>query len=86
MAQHEGSFRKYTEYARLTLALTAIGRDPTNVGGYDLLETLCDYDKMISVGINGASWALLALVRQLRNRTHRSLRPRSRRTCARRSP
>ena len=61
VAQHEGSFRKYTEYARLTLALTAIGRDPTNVGGYDLLETLCDYDKMISVGINGASWALLAL-------------------------
>ena len=61
VVQHEGSFRKYTEYARLTLAITAIGRDPTNVGGYDLLETLCDYDKMISVGINGASWALLAL-------------------------
>ena len=61
VAQHEGSFRKYTEYARLTLALTAIGRDPGNVGGYDLLETLCDYDKMVSVGINGASWALLAL-------------------------
>lgn len=61
VAQHEGSFRKYTEYARLTLAVTAIGRDPTDVGGYDLLETLCDYDKMISVGINGASWALLAL-------------------------
>ena len=61
VAQHEGSFRKYTEYARLTLALTAIGRDPSDVGGYDLLETLCDYDKMISVGINGASWALLAL-------------------------
>ncbi len=61
VVQHEGKFRKYTEYARLTLALTAIGRDPTDVGGYDLLETLCDYDKMISVGINGASWALLAL-------------------------
>ena len=61
VAQHKGSFRKYTEYARLTLAITAIGRDPSDVGGYDLLETLCDYDKMISVGINGASWALLAL-------------------------
>ena len=42
VAQHKGSFRKYTVYARLTLALTAIGRDPTNVGGYDLLETLVD--------------------------------------------
>jgi hypothetical protein len=61
VVRHEGSFRKYTEYARLTLAITAIGRDPSNVGGYDLLETLCDYDKMLSVGINGASWALLAL-------------------------
>ena len=61
VAQHEGVFRKYTEYARLTLAITAIGRDPGDVGGYDLLETLCDYDKMVSVGINGASWALLAL-------------------------
>ena len=61
VARHEGSFRKYTEYARLTLALTAIGRDPSDVGGYDLLETLCDYDKMVSVGINGASWALIAL-------------------------
>ena len=61
VARHEGSFRKYTEYARLTLALTSIGRDPSDVGGYDLLETLCDYDKMLSVGINGASWALLAL-------------------------
>ena len=61
VARHEGSFRKYTEYARLTLAVTAIGRDPANVGGYDLLDALCDYDKMISVGINGASWALIAL-------------------------
>ncbi len=61
VAQHEGSFRKYTEYARLTLAVTAIGRDPADVSGFDLLETLCDYDKMVSVGINGASWALLAL-------------------------
>lgn len=61
VAQHEGKFRKYTEYARLTLAITAIGRDPQDVGGYNLLEGLCDYDKMISVGINGASWALLAL-------------------------
>ncbi len=61
VARHEGVFRKYTEYARLTLAITAIGRDPADVGGYDLLEALCDYDKMVSVGINGASWALIAL-------------------------
>ena len=27
---------RYTEYSRLILALTAIGRDPQNVGGYEL--------------------------------------------------
>ena len=30
--------RKYTEYSRLIIALTAIGKDPTNVGGYNLVE------------------------------------------------
>jgi hypothetical protein len=59
--QHEGTFRNYTEYARLTLAITAIGRDPTNVGGYDLLGPICDYGEMGSVPINGAIWALLAM-------------------------
>ncbi len=29
--------KKYTEYSRVILALTAIGRDPANVGGYNLL-------------------------------------------------
>ena len=40
VAQHEGKFRKYTEYARLTMAITAIGRDPQDVGGYNLLAKL----------------------------------------------
>ena len=29
--------KKYTEYSRVVVALTAIGADPTNVAGYDLL-------------------------------------------------
>lgn len=53
--------RKYTEYSRVILALTAIGKDPTNVGGYDLVKPLCDYDKTIWQGINGPIFALLAL-------------------------
>ena len=32
--------RKYTEYSRLVLALTAIGKDPRDVAGYDLLRPL----------------------------------------------
>lgn len=53
--------RKYTEYARVVLALTAIGADPKNVAGYDLLSPLEDYDKVVWQGTNGPAWALIAL-------------------------
>lgn len=53
--------KKYTEYSRVTLALTAIGKDPTNVGGYNLLTPLGDFNKTIWQGINGPIWALIAL-------------------------
>lgn len=53
--------KKNTEYSRLTVALTSIGKDPGNVAGYDLLNPLGDYDKTIWQGINGPIWALIAL-------------------------
>ncbi|HCE62706.1 MAG TPA: hypothetical protein DEQ85_07005 [Clostridiales bacterium] len=53
--------RKYTEYSRVVLALTAIGRDPSNVAGYNLLMPLGDFDKTIWQGLNGPIWALIAL-------------------------
>ena len=52
---------RYTEYSRLILALTATGRDPQNVGGYDLLLPLADLEKATAQGVNGAAFALLAL-------------------------
>ena len=52
--------RKYTEYSRVTVALSAIGADPTDVGGYDLLMPLADFEKTIWQGINGPIWALIA--------------------------
>lgn len=55
------SDRKYTEYSRVILALTSIGKNPENVGGYNLLLPLGDYEKTIKQGINGAIWALIAL-------------------------
>ncbi|MPM10688.1 hypothetical protein SDC9_57022 [bioreactor metagenome] len=55
------SERKYTEYSRVILALTAIGKDPRDVAGYDLTEKLGDYDSVIRQGVNGAFFALLAL-------------------------
>lgn len=53
--------RKYTEYSRVILAWTAVGRDARNVGGFDLLMPLADFDKTVFQGINGPIFALLAL-------------------------
>lgn len=52
---------KSTENSRMILALTSIGKDPTNVAGYDLLEPLADLDYVKSQGINGPIFALIAL-------------------------
>lgn len=52
---------KYTEYSRLIVALTAIGKDPRDVAGYNLLTPLGDYEKTIKQGLNGPIWALIAL-------------------------
>lgn len=63
VAQKDGVLheKKYTEYSRLVLALTAIGKDPTDVAGYDLLRPLGDFQTVTKQGINGAIFALLAL-------------------------
>lgn len=53
--------KKYTEYSRVILALTAIEKDPSNVGGYNLLEKLADFENVRWQGINGSIWALIAL-------------------------
>ena len=46
--------------SRAILALTAAGYDPTNVGGYNLLEPLSNMTYVRKQGINGPIWALLA--------------------------
>ena len=53
--------RKYTEYSRVVIALTAIGKDPADVAGYNLLMPLGDYEKTVWQGVNGSAWALIAL-------------------------
>ena len=53
--------RKYTEYSRVILAVTALGKDARNVAGYDLTLPLGDYDKTVWQGLNGPIWALIAL-------------------------
>lgn len=53
--------RKYTEYSRVIVTLSALGKDARDVGGYNLLTPLGDYDKTIWQGLNGPIWALIAL-------------------------
>lgn len=52
--------RKYTTYSRIVIALTAIGKDPENVEGYNIVKKLEEYDKVNSQGINGAIFAVIA--------------------------
>lgn len=51
---------KSSDNSRLILALTAIGKDVTNVEGHNLLQGLSDMDYIRKQGINGPIWALLA--------------------------
>lgn len=61
--EHQGNLhdKKYTEYSRLIVALTSIGKNPADVAGYNLLTPLGDYEKTIWQGMNGPIWALIAL-------------------------
>lgn len=43
------------------LALTAIGKDPASVAGFNLLKPLADFEQVTKQGINGTIFALLAL-------------------------
>lgn len=52
---------KYTEYSRVVIALSALNISPTSVNGYNLLEPLADFKKVSGQGINGSSFALIAL-------------------------
>ena len=51
---------KCTTNCRFIVALTAIGKDPTDVGGHDLLAGLNDMGYIRKVGVSGVIWTLIA--------------------------
>lgn len=53
--------KKYSDYSKLILALTAIGVDARDVMGHNLLSYLSDYKNVSRQGNNGPIWALIAL-------------------------
>lgn len=52
---------KYTEYSRTALALAALGINPADFRGFNVIEPLKDIDKVKIQGNNGPIWALIAL-------------------------
>lgn len=52
---------KSTDNSRLIVALSAIGKDATCVGDWDLTAPYEDFDWIKNQGINGVIWALIAL-------------------------
>jgi len=55
------SARTYTEYSRTILGLTAAGANVEDVGGYNMLSYLSDFDLVKAQGLAGPVWALIAL-------------------------
>lgn len=53
--------RKSTENSRVIIGLASIGIDARDIGGYDLVTPLFDYDYTVWQGINGPVFALIAL-------------------------
>lgn len=52
---------KYSEYSRVIITLSALGYDPTNVGGYNLVQKIYNFDNVSKQGLNGVIYALIAL-------------------------
>lgn len=57
----ELSKTKHTDYSRTLLALSAIGKDPSDVNGYNILESYTDYYFVTHQGISGSIFALISL-------------------------
>ena len=53
--------KKFTDYSRVIVAMSAVGMDATNVDGYDLTAPLADFVNVKWQGMNGPIWALIAL-------------------------
>ena len=57
----ELSKTKHSDYSRVVLTLAAIGKDPSDIAGYNLFDSYKDYDFVTHQGIPGSIFALLSL-------------------------
>ncbi len=61
LKEANGYFRKITDYERYVMTIKALGGEPTNIGGYDLIEKIYNNERMTMQGTNGLIFALIAL-------------------------
>ena len=59
-SNHRLHATKCTTNCRFIVALTAIGKEPANVGGHNLLAGLDDMNYIRKVGVSGVIWTLIA--------------------------
>ncbi len=52
---------KHSNYSRAALTVTAIGKDPTDVAGYNLFEHHSDFDFVSNQGLPGSIFSLISL-------------------------
>lgn len=56
-----GELNNPTDYSRLILGITAIGKNASNVEGYNLIEKLSDFNYIKGQGLNSLVFALIAI-------------------------
>lgn len=56
----QGEFAKATDPERITMAMTAIGKDARNIGGYDLIDKIVHHQQLTEAA-NTLTFALIAL-------------------------
>ncbi|MBP1865082.1 hypothetical protein BD780_000545 [Clostridium tetanomorphum] len=68
LQESKGHFDKVTDYERITLGVVAAGGDPRNIGGYNLLDKIYNFNdpenperELNFQGLNGVIYGLIAL-------------------------
>ena len=61
LRENGAEFRKVTDLERVILTLVALGADPQDFAGYNLIEKLANHPNMTMQGSNGPAFALIAL-------------------------
>ncbi len=56
----KGNFRKVTDRARIVLAARSVKLQPSNIGGYNMVESLVNHENIEMQGVNGPGFALIA--------------------------